>query len=143
MTRVEFFFNVKDKHQKIADLSEKFLLKGLKLMVFVSNAEAVAITQNYLWQQPASFLPNSSLGDELAEVTPIIVDCERDDLVHDEVLINFQHPHPPFFSRFKRLVEIVGIDEADKDEARVRFKFYRDRGYQITVVDDSKAGVSQ
>ena len=47
MTRVEFFFNVKDKHQKIADLSEKFLLKGLKLMVFVSNAEAVAITQNY------------------------------------------------------------------------------------------------
>jgi DNA polymerase III subunit chi len=143
MTRVEFFFNVKDKHQKIADLSEKFLLKGLKLMVFVSNAEAVAITQNYLWQQPASFLPNLSLGDELAEVTPIIVDCERDDLVHDEVLINFQHPHPPFFSRFKRLVEIVGIDEADKDEARVRFKFYRDRGYQITVVDDSKAGVSQ
>lgn len=143
MTRVEFFFNVKDKHQKIADLSEKFLLKGLKLMVFVSNAEAVAITQNYLWQQPASFLPNLSLGDELAEVTPIIVDCERDDLVHDEVLINFQHPHPPFFSRFKRLVEIVGIDEADKDEARVRFKFYRDRGYQITVIDDSKAGVSQ
>jgi len=143
MTRVEFFFNVKDKHQKIADLSEKFLLKGLKLMVFVSNAEAVAITQNYLWQQPASFLPNLSLGDELAEVTPIIVDCERDDLVHDEVLINFQHPHPPFFSRFKRLVEIVGIDEADKDEARIRFKFYRDRGYQITVVDDSKAGVSQ
>ena len=143
MTRVEFFFNVKDKHQKIADLSEKFLLKGLKLMVFVSNAEAVALTQSYLWQQPASFLPNLSLGDELAEVTPIIVDCERDDLVHDEVLINFQHPHPPFFSRFKRLVEIVGIDEADKDEARVRFKFYRDRGYQITVVDDSKAGVSQ
>ena len=143
MTRVEFFFNVKDKHQKIADLSEKFLLKGLKLMVFVSNAEAVAITQNYLWQQPASFLPNLSLSDELAKVTPIIVDCERDHLVHDEVLINFQHPHPPFFSRFKRLVEIVGIDEADKDEARVRFKFYRDRGYQITVVDDSKAGVSQ
>ena len=143
MTRVEFFFNVKDKHQKIADLSEKFISKGLKLMVFVSNAEAVAITQNYLWQQPASFLPNLSLSDELAEVTPIIVDCERDDLVHDEVLINFQHPHPPFFSRFKRLVEIVGIDEADKDEARIRFKFYRDRGYQITVVDDSKAGVSQ
>ena len=143
MTRVEFFFNVNDKHQKIADLSEKFLLKGLKLMVFVSNAEAVAVTQSYLWQQPASFLPNLSLSDELAKVTPIIVDCERDHLVHDEVLINFQHPHPPFFSRFKRLVEIVGIDEADKDEARVRFKFYRDRGYQITVVDDSKAGVSQ
>jgi DNA polymerase-3 subunit chi len=142
MTRVEFFFNVKDKHQKIADLSEKFLLKGLKLMVFVSNAEAVAATQSYLWQQPTSFLPSLSLSDELANVTPIIVDYQRDHLVHDEVLINFQHPHPPFFSRFKRLVEIVGIDEADKDEARVRYKFYRDRGYQITVFDESKASVS-
>ncbi len=141
MTRVEFFFNVKDKHQKIADLSEKFLSKGLKLMVFVSNAEAVATTQNYLWQQPFSFLPSLRLSDELASVTPIIVDCERDHLVHDDVLINFQHPHPPFFSRFKRLVEIVGIDEFDKEKARTRYKFYRDRGYQITVFDDSKAGV--
>lgn len=142
MTRVEFFFNVKDKHQKIADLGEKFLSKGLKLMVFVSNAEAVATTQNYLWQQPTSFLPSLSLSDELASVTPIIVDCERDHLVHDDVLINFQHPHPPFFSRFKRLVEIVGFDELDKEKARTRYKFYRDRGYQITVFDDSKAGVS-
>ena len=142
MTRVEFFFNVRDKQQKIADLSEKFLSKGLKLMVFVSNAEAVAATQNYLWQQPTSFLPSLSLSDKLANVTPIIVDYQRDHLVHDEVLINFQHPHPPFFSRFKRLVEIVGIDEADKDQARMRYKFYRDRGYQITVFDDSKAGVS-
>ncbi len=142
MTRVEFFFNVRDKQQKIADLSEKFLSKGLKLMVFVSNAEAVSATQNYLWQQPTSFLPSLSLSDKLANVTPIIVDYQRDHLVHDEVLINFQHPHPPFFSRFKRLVEIVGIDEADKDQARMRYKFYRDRGYQITVFDDSKAGVS-
>lgn len=142
MTRVEFFFNVRDKQQKIADLSERFLSRGLKLMVFVSNAEAVAVTQNYLWQQPNSFLPNLSLSDELANVTPIIVDYQRDQLVHDEVLINFQHPHPPFFSRFKRLVEIVGIDEADKDQARMRYKFYRDRGYQITVFDESKSSVS-
>ncbi len=142
MTRVEFFFNVRDKQQKIADLSEKFLSKGLKLMVFVSNAEAVAATQNYLWQQPTSFLPSLSLSDKLANVTPIIVDYQRDHLVHDEVLINFQHPHPPFFSRFKRLVEIVGIDEEDKDQARSRYKFYRDRGYQITVFDESKSSVS-
>ena len=142
MTRVEFFFNVRDKQQKIADLSEKFLSKGLKLMVFVSNAEVVAATQNYLWQQTTSFLPSLSLSDELANVTPIIVDYQRDHLVHDEVLINFQHPHPPFFSRFKRLVEIVGIDEADKDQARMRYKFYRDRGYQISVYDESKPSVS-
>lgn len=136
MTRVEFFFNVKNKHQKLVIISEKAIAKGLKLMVFVPNANEVAVIREYLWQQPHSFLPNYRLTDDLAGVTPIIVDFKREHLTHDEVLINLQHPHPPFFSRFKRLIEIVGLDEADKAEARIRYKFYRDRGYQITTFDE-------
>lgn len=136
MTRVEFFFNVKNKHQKLVTISEKAIAKGLKLMVFVPNANEVAVVREYLWQQPHCFLPNHSLADDLAKVTPIIVDFKRENLTHDEVLINLQHPHPPFFSRFKHLIEIVGLDEADKAEARIRYKFYRDRGYQITTFDE-------
>ena len=132
MTRVEFFFNVKNKHQKLVKISEKAIAKGLKLMVFVPNANEVAVIREYLWQQPNSFLPNHSLTDDLAAVTPIIVDFKRENLTHDEVLINLKQPHPPFFS----LIEIVGLDEADKAEARIRYKFYRDRGYQITTFDE-------
>jgi len=43
--------------------------------------------------------------------------------------------HPPFFSRFRYLVELVGNDEDDKVAARQRYKFYRDRGYQVKSTD--------
>jgi len=38
---------------------------------------------------------------------------------------------PSMFSRFQRLVEIVGTDADDREDARARFRFYRDRGYEI------------
>ena len=47
------------------------------------------------------------------------------------VLINLHAAPPPFFSRFERLAEIVGADEADAAAARERFRFYRERGYEL------------
>ena len=58
---------------------------------------------------------------------------------HDEVLINLRPEWPPFFSRFQRLIEIVSLDEEDRSQARARFKFYRDRGYEIKSHDLSKS----
>jgi DNA polymerase-3 subunit chi len=40
MTRVEFFFNVEDKLQKLAELSEKAIAKNVKLLMFTKNKEA-------------------------------------------------------------------------------------------------------
>jgi DNA polymerase-3 subunit chi len=42
------------------------------------------------------------------------------------------------FSRFQRLVEIVGRDDEDREAARARFRFYRDRGYEIVNHDLSE-----
>jgi len=131
MTRVEFFFNVEDKLQKLAELGEKAITKNVKLMMFAQNDEAASEIQRYLWSLPQHFLPNHLASDALASSTPIVIDWKGEQLLHDEVLINLQHPQPVFFSRFRRLIEIVGVDEADKSLARIRYKFYRDRGYEI------------
>ena len=135
MTRVEFFFNVEDKLQKLAELGEKAIAKNVKLMLFAQNNEAATEIQQYLWSLPQQFLPNHLASDALASATPIIIDWQGEQLLHDEVLINLQHPQPLFFSRFRRLIEIVGMDEADKAQARMRYKFYRDRGYEIKSYD--------
>lgn len=135
MTRVEFFFNVENKLQKLAELSEKAIAKNVKLMMFVNTDEAAKEIQQYLWGLPHQFLPNHSVNHPLAAQTPIVLGWQAEQLVHDEVLINLQHPQPIFFSRFRRLIEIVGVDEADKVNARLRYKFYRDRGYEIKSYD--------
>ncbi|MEO8417782.1 MAG: DNA polymerase III subunit chi [Methylophilaceae bacterium] len=136
MTRIEFFFNVADKLQKVADLSESAINKGRRLMVFTPDTEATLKLENELWAHPpASFLPHCRADSPLVSVTPIVIDWQGEQLPHDDVLINLQSQHPHFFSRFRRLIEIVGVDEADKTEARVRYRFYRDRGYEIKSFD--------
>ena len=69
----------------------------------------------------------------------MIVDHEGANLPHDQVLLNLRDEWPQFFSRFQRLVEIVSLDEEDRRLARERYKFYRDRGYEIQKHDLSKS----
>ena len=40
----------------------------------------------------------------------------------------------------QRLIEIVSLDDADVGAARARYRFYRDRGYEIRSHDLSQAG---
>lgn len=142
MTRIEFFFNVENKLQKIADLSEKAVNKGRRLMVFTPDTESALEMEKLLWTHlPASFLPHCRADSSLATVTPIIIDWQGEQLVHDDVLVNLRNQHPSFFSRFRRLIEIVGVDEADKAAARIRYRFYRDRGYEIKSFDANGANL--
>ncbi|HEX5539333.1 MAG TPA: DNA polymerase III subunit chi [Methylophilaceae bacterium] len=142
MTRVEFFFNVEDKLQKIAELSESVVSKGRRLMLFSADTQLLARVEDYLWSHPPTgFTPHCRCNHALAAVTPIVIDSHGDRLAHDDVLINLQDKHPPFFSRFRRLIEIVGLDEADKSAARERYRFYRDRGYEIKSFDVSGAAI--
>ena len=49
----------------------------------------------------------------------------------DDLLLNLADEVPAFFSKFERVAEIVGGDAAAKANARERFRFYRDRGYEL------------
>ena len=140
MTRIEFFFNVEDKRRKIFDLCESAVNKGRRLLLFTVDSTATTEIEHFLWTHPATgFLPHCRAQSALAAVTPVIIDWQGEQLPHDDVLINLQSQYPPFFSRFRRLIEIVGADEADRLQARERYRFYRDRGYEITSFDVSDA----
>ena len=51
------------------------------------------------------------------------------------VLVNLCAEPPSFFSRFERLVEVVGTRRCRGPAGRVRFKFYRERGYELRAHD--------
>ena len=61
-----------------------------------------------------------------------------DRLGHDDVLVNLDGELPSAFSRFQRVVEIVDTSEQDRQPARNRFKFYRERGYALSTQDLSQ-----
>jgi DNA polymerase-3 subunit chi len=49
---------------------------------------------------------------------------------HD-VLVNLDQTVPAFFGQFERVAEIVSGDDNVRNQARERYKYYRDRGYSL------------
>lgn len=140
MTRVEFFFNVDDKLAKAAELCEKAVDKGRQLTIFTQGEAMSGALQQRLWQQSTtSFLASVKADEAMSQFSAIVLADNNENLVQDDILINLQAEYPPFFSRFRYLVELVGNEEADKATARVRFRFYRDRGYEIKSTDTTES----
>jgi len=139
MTQIDFYTHVEDKLKTACALAAKAFARGLRLTVHCPDPETAQRLDRLLWTTPATgFLPHCGPDDPLAAETPVIIDCGGDNLLHDQVLLNLRPEWPPFFSRFQRLIEIVSLEEADRAGARERFRFYRDRGYEIRTHDLSK-----
>jgi DNA polymerase III subunit chi len=142
MTRVEFFFNVNDKLAKAAELTEKAVSRGRQLLILVPDEASAAALDHKLWvDSPLGFLPHCRSSHPMAAQTPVLIDYAPVAMPHHDVLINLQPAQPNFFSRFTRLIEIVGLDEQDKVQARARYRFYRDRGYELRSFDVSGAAL--
>lgn len=139
MTQIDFYTHVDDKLRTACRLAAKAFIHGLRVMVFCPDADIAGRFDRLLWTTPAlSFFPHCFANDPLAPVTPIIVDHHGVEPLHDQILLNLRPEWPPFFSRFQRLIEIVSLDDEDRRVARERFKYYRDRGYEIRTHDLSK-----
>lgn len=139
MTQIDFYTHVEDKLRTACLLSAKAYGRGLKITVYCPDSETAHRLDRLLWTtHPIGFVPHCAPDDPLAGETPVIIDCHGEPPSHDGVLLNLRPEWPPLFSRYQRLVEIVSLAEEDRTAARERFRFYRDRGYEIRTHDLSK-----
>jgi len=140
MTRIDFYFDAEDKLQVACRLSAKAAQQKLRVLIYTADEVGAHRIDKLLWTwQSTAFLPHCMTRSPLAGETPVLITHDPEDTPHDEVLLNLHHDWPPAFSRFQRLVEIVGREDDDREAARARFRFYRDRGYEIVKHDLSKA----
>ncbi|HEV7803531.1 MAG TPA: DNA polymerase III subunit chi [Burkholderiales bacterium] len=140
MTQIDFYFNVADKLATACRIALKAYGLGHRMLVFCPDSEVASRVDRMLWMTPATgFIPHCAPANPLVPVTPIVIDHCGDEPVGDQILINLRPEWPPFFSRFERLVEIVSVDDEDRERGRERFKFYRERGYEIRRHDLSGA----
>ena len=140
MTQIDFYSHADNKLQVACNLCAQALERGLRVMIYTPDADTTDKLDKLMWCYPAiGFIPHCRATDRLAAETPVIIDHLAEPLPHDEVLLNLHPAFPPFFSRFQRLIEIVGTDEKDSRAGRERFRFYRDRGYEIRHHDLSQS----
>ena len=132
MTSIDFYTHVADRLEVAARLVAKAFAQHGRVRVLTPDAAATDALDRRLWlKPPIAFLPHCRIDSALAEQTPIWVDHSDEHPGPASVLINLRTTPPAFFSRFERLAEIVGVEEADAAAGRERYRFYRERGYEL------------
>jgi DNA polymerase-3 subunit chi len=140
MTQIDFYTQAGDRLHTACRLAAKARSHGLRVTLYCPDLNTAKRLDQLLWTVPATgFLPHCAPDSKLAAVTPVLIDTSGETHLHDEMLINLHDEWPAFFSRYQRLAEIVSSDDADRAQARSRYKFYRDRGYAIRTHDLSGA----
>jgi len=107
-------------------------------VVVCAPSPTLARLDALLWtSDPTSFVPHVRLapGTENPprdDPTPIwlVEDVEQAPAAHD-VLVNLGDELVAGFEAFARVIEIVPEDKAAKQAARLRWKYYADRGYVL------------
>jgi DNA polymerase-3 subunit chi len=141
MTRIDFYSNAESRLHTACVLVAKAFAQKMRVALFAPEAETSCSIDRLLWTfQATSFVPHCGARDKLAAATPVLIVAKLEDAGHDELMMNLSPEcPPPAFSRFRRLIEVVGREEEDRQQARDRWRFYKERGYEVNHVDLAKA----
>jgi DNA polymerase III subunit chi len=139
VTTIDFYTRIADRLEVAARIVAKAYAQHGSVRVLTADAAMTEALDRRLWVEPSTgFLPHCRLQSPLAAETPILVDHAAEHAGPAAVLVNLADAPPPFFSRFERLAEIVGIGEDEASAGRERYRYYRERGYELRVHDLSE-----
>lgn len=136
MTRVDYYILGTEGQNARLDfacrLAEKAFRQGCRVYLHTETADDARTLDDRLWGfKPESFVPHNLISESLTPPPPVQIGFGDDPAHHSDVLINASNSLPGFFSRFKRVAEIVTKDEPVKKRSREHFRFYKDRGYPM------------
>ncbi len=112
-------------------IARKAWQQGHRIYLHAPDTDSARALDRAFWEQPREdFLPHALAGTEEAETTPIVIG-HGDPGGQRDVLINLDRTVPEFCDQFQRVAELVAGDENERREARLRWKFYRERNYPV------------
>lgn len=138
MTRVDFYvLPDADPAQRpllACRLAEKAYGQGLKVYIHTASEGEALLLDELLWTfRAGSFLPHALHHAVADEAPPILLGHDHEPAAHTDVLINLGAEVPRFFGRFARVAELVDQRPELLAQSRERFRFYRERGYELNT----------
>jgi DNA polymerase-3 subunit chi len=137
VTEIAFHFNAPDRLAYACRLLRKAVAADARLVV-VGPADQLERLDSVLWSFSATdFVPHCSAHaePEVMAFTPLVLAAHAEGLAFRQVLVNLGDDVPTGFERFERVIEVVGLNDSDRLQARNRWRHYANRGYTITRHD--------
>lgn len=133
-TRVDFYVlpdaQPRGRQLLACRLAEKAYQQGDKAYIHTASREQARLMDELLWTfKDSGFIPHCLADDPAAAQAAVLLGYAQQGPAEAAVLINLDAALPPHFERFGRVAELVDQDAEVKEQARLRFRAYRQRGY--------------
>ncbi|MES9956613.1 MAG: DNA polymerase III subunit chi [Sedimenticola sp.] len=138
MTQVDFYILDDqaggDRYGLACRLAEKAWQQGRRVYLHTNSPAESRHLDKMLWNfREGSFLPHALAEEADRSLNPVLIGSSSDSGEEHDVLINLASEVPLFFAKFERVAELIDHDPQIKKEGRERFRYYRDRGYNLNT----------
>jgi DNA polymerase III subunit chi len=138
MTRVDFYIVQQTRagvgEQLACKLTEKAYKQGHQVYINTASEQQLKQLDDLLWTfRDGSFLPHGRYDAAAPDEQPVMLGHAVEPDGPSDVLVNLANDIPAFFSRFNRVAELVAGDDTQREAARARYRFYKDRGYTLNT----------
>ena len=117
-------------------LLEKAYLRGHRIFVYCENEERAKYLDELLWTyKDDSFIPHNLQGEGPEPPPQVQIGFSAEPRNYNDILLNLNSKIPPYFSRFRRVIEIVGANDEAKNLSREHYREYRKNRCEIFTHD--------
>lgn len=108
-------------------LLEKAYSRGHRVFVLCANQAEAELIDELLWTfKDDSFIPHNLQG-EGPEPPPAVQIGYQEPIGFNDILLNLTNSIPPFYARFRRVMELVSSEESAREASRERYREYRQK----------------
>ncbi|HIO92044.1 MAG TPA: DNA polymerase III subunit chi [Leucothrix mucor] len=112
-------------------LVEKARQRNMHVHIHTDGFSTTKQMDELLWTwNETSFIPHTNRITETTEETVTIAN-DYEPINNCDYLINLSNQRPNFFSRYKKMAEIIDQTETILTAGRERYSFYKNRGYTL------------
>jgi DNA polymerase-3 subunit chi len=134
MTRVDFYVLPENSRQErfACMMTHKVWSKGKPLFINTATQEMAEAFDNLLWTyHDISFIPHELINTNEKTESPVTIGWQGVLPKQTEVILNLAPEIPTNADRFARIIEIVTGDGSLRQQARNRYREYKERGYEL------------
>ncbi len=117
-------------------LLEKAYRRGHTVFVYCENKNDAELLDELLWTyKEDSFVPHNLQGEGPEPPPAVQMGYGSEPRGFNDILFNMTSTIPPFHIRFRRIIEVVLGNDADKTISREHYRTYRAKGYELHTHD--------
>lgn len=124
-------------------LLEKAYQRGHRVFVYCETQQNAEHLDELLWTyKDNAFIPHNLQGEGPEPPPPVQIGCGTEPRGFNDILLNMATTIPTYFTRFRRIMEIVAVNDAAKETSRNHYREYRARQCELHThhIGDSSRG---